>query len=184
MAFEENSYDRLAELGGSNFEIVNGEPDITGWKVKTADGLKVGRIDDLLFNPASQKVRYIVVNFSGNELHLESDRHVLIPISVADLYSDKDYQKSIVPVSATEHLPRNGAYDPSNDGDVVVLRDVTIAQLNALPLYEKNHLSPDVERAIRQIFDRSVSDESVRHDEHSRVRPHPGAHKPKVAHKK
>src|SRR6201986_5549711 len=31
----------------------------------------------------------------------------------------RSYQKSIVPVSATEHLPRTRAYDPANDGDVV-----------------------------------------------------------------
>ena len=165
MAFEENSYDRLAELGGSDFEIVDGEPDITGWKVKTEDGLKVGRVDDLLFNPASQSVRYIVMNFSGNELHLESARQVLIPIGMVDIYSKKDYRKSVVPVSDTEHLPRNRAYDPSLDGDIVVLKGVTIAQLNALPLYEKHHLSPDIEAAIQNIFEKPERKEDRAHHE-------------------
>ena len=153
MAFEENSYDHLAELGGSKFEIVNGEPNITGWKVKTEDGLKVGKVDDLLFNPASQKVRYMIINFSGNELHLESNRQVVIPIGVADLYSDDEYQRSVISTTSTEHLPRDHHYDPALDGDVVVLPGVTIAQLNSLPLYEKKHLSPAIERAIKKIFE-------------------------------
>ena len=157
MAFEENSYDRLAELGGSKFEIINGEPDITGWKVKTEDGLKVGRVDDLLFNPESQKVKYMIVNFSGNELHVESNRQVLIPINVADLYSEKGYEKSVISTGPTEYISRNNAYNPAKDGDVVVLPGITIAQLNSLPLSEKNHLSPDIERAIRKILERPAA---------------------------
>lgn len=187
MAFEENSYDRLAELGGSKFEIVNDEPNITGWKVKTEDGLKVGIVDDLLFNPASQKVKYMVVNFSGNELHFEKDRQVLVPISVADLYSDKDYAKSIIQVSSTEHLTRKHAYDASQDGNVVVLAGVTIAQLNALPLYEKNHLSPDVERAIQKIFERPERTEMKEHahyENHTRSKPPTDSHRSTTTNKK
>lgn len=170
MAFEENSYDRLAELNGSKYEIINGEPNIVGWKVRTEDGLKVGRVDDLLFNPESQKVKYMIIDFSGNELHLETDRQVLIPINVADLYSEKNYEKSVISTSTTEYISRNNAYNPAKDGDVVVLPGITIAQLNSLPLYEKNHLSPDIERAIRKILERPATaprKESPRHhDEH------------------
>lgn len=187
MAFEENSYDHLAELGGSKFEIVNGEPNITGWKVKTEDGLKVGKVDDLLFNPASQKVRYMVVNFSGNELHLESNRQVLIPIGVADLYSDNEYQRSVISTSSTEHLPRDRSYDPSVDGDVVVLPGVTIAQLNSLPLYEKNHLSPAIERAIKKIFEIPASNErreSVQHQNRERQRSDDDHRRPNPSHRK
>ncbi len=173
MAFEENNYDHLAELGGSKFEIVSGEPNITGWKVKTEDGLKVGKVDDLLFNPASQKVRYMVINFSGNELHLETNRQVVIPIGVADLYSDNDYQRSVISTTKTEHLPGDRNYDPAVDGDVVVLPGVTIAQLNSLPLYEKNHLSPAIEKAIKKIFETPAPTERrepVRHQNQERQR--------------
>jgi hypothetical protein len=186
MAFEENSYDRLAELNGSKFEVIKGEPDITGWKVKTEDGLKVGRVDDLLFNPASQKVKYMIVNFSGNELHVEGDRQVLIPINIADLYSDKDYEKSVISTSSTEYISRNNAYNPAKDGDVVVLPGITIAQLNSLPLYEKNHLSPDIERAIRKILERPAPAERKEPVHHAN--PHKesseNTHKQRQAHKK
>jgi hypothetical protein len=182
MAFEENSYDRLAELGESKFEIVNGEPNITGWKVKTEDGLKVGKVDDLLFNPASQKVRYMIINFSGNELHLESNRQVLIPIGVADLYSDDEYQRSVISTTTTEHLPGNRRYDPALDGDVVVLRGITIAQLNSLPLYEKNHLSPAIERAIKNILETPAPPErkeTAQHQNQERQRSSDNHHRTK-----
>lgn len=185
MAFEENSYDRLAELNGSKFEIINGEPNITGWKVKTEDGLKVGRVDDLLFNPASQKVKYMIVNFSGNELHVEGDRQVLIPINIADLYSDKDYQKGVISTSSTDYISRNNAYNPAKDGDVVVLPGITIAQLNSLPLYEKNHLSPDIELAIRKILERPATAERKEPVHHANQSSESGnTHRPKTSHKK
>jgi hypothetical protein len=160
MAFEENTYNHLEELGGSDFEMVGGEPDIIGWDVKTEEGQKIGEIDDLLFNPQSRKVRYLVVD--SNKLHLDKGRKVLIPIGIADLYSKKErirdderaYDDNRNSHSEEYVVQRKGhnAYDPAYDGNVVILPGVTIAQLNALPLYEKNHLSPQTETAIRKIF--------------------------------
>jgi hypothetical protein len=49
--------------------------------------------------------------------------------------------------------PAHQAYDPAEHGDVVYLPDVTAAQLDELPLYEKNHLSPHTEMAIRKILE-------------------------------
>ena len=51
-----------------------------------------------------------------------------------------------------DRFPRVAA-DPADDGNVVYLHDVSAAQLDALPLYEKNHLSRHVEIAIRKIFE-------------------------------
>jgi hypothetical protein len=142
--------------------MVGGEPDIIGWDVKTEDGQKIGEIDDLLFNPQSRKVRYLVVDMDSNKLHLDKGRKVLIPIGIADLYSKKervrDDERAYEDDRDLHHkeyvVQRKGhnAYDPAYDGNVVILPGVTIAQLNALPLYEKNHLSPQTETAIRKIF--------------------------------
>lgn len=53
-----NEYRRLEELGGSDYEIVDGEPHIKGWNIKDSLGAKLGKVHELLFNPASRKVRY------------------------------------------------------------------------------------------------------------------------------
>jgi len=44
-----------------DFEIADGEPDIRGWDVRSADGTKVGKVEDLLIDTAAMKVRYIEV---------------------------------------------------------------------------------------------------------------------------
>jgi sporulation protein YlmC with PRC-barrel domain len=82
-------YDHLQELGGSNYEIVDGEPNIKGWKVRNHEGRKIGKVDELLFDPVSQKVRYLVVDLDANELGLDDDRKVLVPIGVAAIYDKK-----------------------------------------------------------------------------------------------
>ncbi len=53
MAFEENEYrsNHLEELSGSDYEIVDGEPDINGWDVIDHNGQKIGEVDELLFDP-------------------------------------------------------------------------------------------------------------------------------------
>jgi len=75
MALNESNTEgsRLEELGGSNYEIVDGEQNIKGWEVKNEKGVKIGEVDELLFNPASRSVRYLVVDLDDNELELEND---------------------------------------------------------------------------------------------------------------
>jgi PRC-barrel domain len=152
MAFEDITYEHLEELSRSDFEIVNGEPNIIGWDVKNGQGQKIGEVDNLLFNPQSRKVRYLVLNMDSNKLHLDKGRKVLVPIGIADLYRKSDKKD--------DRDDRRNAYDPAYDGDIVVLKGVSIAQLNALPLYEKGHLSHHIEIAIKNIFDKRGSDGS------------------------
>ena len=84
-----NNYNNLEELGGSHFEIVDGQPDIKGWDVKNEQGKKIGEVDELLFDPSSRKVRYLIVDIDDNDLDLDDDKKVLIPIGVAELYTSK-----------------------------------------------------------------------------------------------
>ena len=90
MAFDEQKNYHLQELGDSDFEIKNGEPNIKGWGVKNEDGLLIGNVDDLLFDPQSRKVRYLVIDIADNELDLEADKKILVPIGIARLYSQDD----------------------------------------------------------------------------------------------
>jgi stress response protein YsnF len=127
MALDDNTteYNRLEELGGSDYEVVDGQPNIKGWDVKNAQGQSIGDVEELLFNPASRKVRYMIVDTDANDLSLEA-RKVLIPIGVAELHE--------------------------NDDDVIV-PNITVEQLNNLPTYDGSQLSADTERSIVNTFE-------------------------------
>lgn len=130
MASEEklNDYNYLEELSESDYEIADGQPDIQGWDVFDSAGAKIGEVDDVLFNPQSRKVRYIVLDMENNDHDLE-DGHVLIPIGVAELHE--------------------------ND-DTVLIPEITTAQITALPLYERGReITPDTEAEIRRVFVRT-----------------------------
>lgn len=127
MAYTENTNDanRLVELSGSDFEIADGQPNIKGWGVYDIQHKKVGDVYDLLFNPPSRRVRYIIVDLKSNEFNL-ADRRVAIPIGVAELHKHNDE---------------------------VLLPEVTAVHLTSLPAYEKGHpLTHDRELAIRNAF--------------------------------
>lgn len=119
-----NDRNRLQELGGSDFQIAEGEPNIKGWTVKDPQGNTIGEVEELLFDPQTRKVRYIVLDLEGNYFDLDP-RHVLIPIGVAEL-QDSD--------------------------DDVILPNITADQLQALPVYEKGSLTRDTEMSVRNVF--------------------------------
>ncbi|HKG67740.1 MAG TPA: PRC and DUF2382 domain-containing protein [Segetibacter sp.] len=120
----ENKNKRLQELGGSDFEIADGQHDIRGWDVKDANGKKIGEVDELIFDIQTRKVRYIVLDMDDNDFDLD-DREVLVPIGIAQLH-DK--------------------------GDDVILPGVTAEHLRLLPEYEEGNISADVENKIRNAF--------------------------------
>lgn len=120
----ENKNKRLQELGGSDYQIAEGQPDIRGWDVKDANGKKMGEVDELIFDGQSLKVRYIVLDLDDNDFDLE-DRDVLVPIGIAQLH-DK--------------------------GDDVILPGVTAEQLRSLPEYEDGNIDSDAENRIRSVF--------------------------------
>ena len=117
----------LEELGNSDYEIKDGEPDIIGWDVRNNGGGKLGEVDELIFDPQARKVRYIVLNMEGNELGLEDERRVLLPIGLANLHTDKD--EVVVPL-------------------------ITESQLAQLPPYESCPvLTPELEMDIRNTLE-------------------------------
>lgn len=122
---DSNNTARLKELGNSNFEIVDGEPNIKGWDVKDASGKQFGEVDELIFNEETYKVLYLVVDLDDNDFDLEEDKKVLVPIGLAELH-EKD--------------------------DEVILPGITAAQLSALPAYEKGNITSQTEYAISTVF--------------------------------
>ena len=164
-----NEDNRLEELGGSDFEIVDNEPNIKGWTINNAVGEKIGEVDELLFNPKSRRVRYLVVDLDDNAIGIRDDRKVLVPIGLAELHGRKvdDQSQQIAQdgIESAEHtILDNGEladdsradYNPREDGNVVVIPNVTGEQLEALPVYEKDGVTPRIESSIRSILDGSA----------------------------
>ena len=114
----------LKELHGSGFEVAHDEPDIRGWKIVNMENIEIGKVDDLLFDVDSRKVRYLAIKLNGKPLNLIS-RDLLIPIGLTELDRRDDF---------------------------VLLPDVTAGQLAALPEYKKGKVTVEMERAIRTVF--------------------------------
>ena len=79
---------RLAKL--DDYRIADGEPDIRGWDVITADGWKLGEVDDLVVDLRAMRVRYIVVKISKDLLIADADRRVFLPLGTARLDDERD----------------------------------------------------------------------------------------------
>lgn len=114
----------LKELHSSGFEMKDGEPDIRGWKVKNDQNQVIGKVDELLFDTQSLRVRYLILDLNGKPLNLVS-RDVIIPIGLVALDETDDF---------------------------VLLPEVTVGHLAALPEYKKGNLTIDTERAVRRAF--------------------------------
>jgi len=168
---EEKNHDHLIELGGSDYEIVDGEPDIRGWKVKNEAGQLIGKVDDLLFDPDSQQVRYLIIDLNDAEFVIDEDKKILAPIGLASLYDGKRLQASneepnvappVEPINhsvlftvdeiPTEEPATDYLYNPVDDGEVVVI-SVTEDQLIRLPDYQKDAVDPEMELSVRHVFE-------------------------------
>lgn len=121
---------RLQELDRSDFEIVDKQPDIRGWDVKNTAGKVIGEVEELIIDAKQKKVRYMVIDLDDNELDLDDDRKVLLPIGLAELDEKED--------------------------DVIV-PSVDLQQLRSLPAYDKDHLDDKVERQICSVLGRQGS---------------------------
>ncbi len=170
MALEENKYTHLVELGGSDYEIIDGEPDIRDWDVKNNFGLKIGEVDELLFDPQTSKVRYIVIDINNSKLDIEQKK-IIVPIGAASLYDDGRIQgrdndnilnrrsgslnNDEMVVEGDSQLPLQEyekTYNPNDDGKVVVI-PINKEHILLLPAYHRQNVSPETELSVRQVFD-------------------------------
>ncbi|NTE02056.1 PRC-barrel domain containing protein [Agrobacterium tumefaciens] len=123
---EENkiTYSNLLELSTSDYRLTEGEQDIKGWKIKNESGSTIGEVNDLLFDPEQNAVRYIVVTLEniGNEL---DEKLILIPIGLGNLYDQEN---------------------------AVIVPDFHADQLHAMPLYIKDEVTHEMEDTIRDVI--------------------------------
>ncbi len=114
----------LKELRASGYEMAKGEPDIRGWKVINSLNQEIGKVQEVLFDIKSRKIRYLIVYINGKPINLLS-RDVIIPVGLAEL-DEKE--------------------------NLVFLPDVTVGHLASLPEYKKGEITYQTERLIRDVF--------------------------------
>ena len=73
---------RLSETNGA---VADGHADTRGWEVHTADGTLAGTVEDLLVDPGSMAVHFILVQVVKELAPNESMRTLRVPIGHADL---------------------------------------------------------------------------------------------------
>jgi len=132
-----NEYSQLIKLSGSNYEMAEGEPDVKGWAIRDNLGAKLGKVEELLFNPASQKVRYLIAHLEERVFGVEN-RKTLIPVGLAELHESDDD---------------------------VYLPDITIEQLASSPYYQGDPVSYAYESSVRDAFQTRNFDDAEVYDE-------------------
>ena len=120
---------RLEELKG--FQVAEGDRDIRGWTVKTADGKKIGKVEELIVDPAERRVRYMEIKADHKVLGVDDDRHILVPIGTARL---RDDGKDVV----IERLPARG--------------------LAGAPVYKRGKISREYETSLREYYGAAAAD--------------------------
>lgn len=96
-------------------EVADGDPDVRGWSVVSADGKRIGEVDQLLVDTDAMMVRYLDVEMTDG-----ARRHTLLPIGYAKL--DRHTQTvrattlhaaecAAVPPYGREPLTRQGAME-------------------------------------------------------------------------
>jgi uncharacterized protein (TIGR02271 family) len=90
MTDRQMSNQSLVRLSDADYEVAPGEPDVRGWEVCLGNDRKIGEVDDLIIDPSAGKVRYLDVDLDRDALNLENDRHVLVPISGAQLDTEEE----------------------------------------------------------------------------------------------
>src|SRR5262245_36361526 len=60
----------LLLLARSDYGVARSEPDMLGFRLIDADGSTIGRVEDLVFDPAAEQVRYVVVRLGDGTRRL------------------------------------------------------------------------------------------------------------------
>jgi uncharacterized protein (TIGR02271 family) len=101
--------DRVGPLSDLNdFKVASDDPDVRGWDVISADGRRIGEVEDLIVDTSAMKVRYLDVELDDDFRAESRDSHrILIPIGQAQLHQDEDHVH-VNAVSSTDvgTLPR------------------------------------------------------------------------------
>jgi hypothetical protein len=104
-----------------DFKLPEGDPDPRGWDVRTADGQKLGKVEDLMVDTGTGRVRYLEVAVDKDVVKAGGREYALVPVGSARLDDDRD--------------------------DVVV--SLSVADLTGIPAYERGNVSREYEQSLR-----------------------------------
>jgi len=91
---ERGEFSSLNDL--RDYEVADGEPDPRGWDVFANDGVRVGRIEDLLVDTDQMRVRAIECHIDNQALNLpQGEDRLYIPIRSVSL--DESAHRAVVP---------------------------------------------------------------------------------------
>lgn len=110
----------LKEL--KKFKVADGDADVRGWRVVSSDGVKVGKVTELIVDRNAMKVRYLDVHLNRDIFDREVDRHILVPVGIARVMPDVER---------------------------VGLDNTTVSELLRLPPYAPGPITRDYERSLR-----------------------------------
>ena len=117
---------QLARLGDlDDYKVADGDPDLRGWEVKTPDGQKLGKVEELIADPSTMKVRYMEVKVDSKATTGRDAQFALVPIGTARLNEDKD--------------------------DVIISRLPT-GGFSSMPAYSRDRLDRDYESSLRGAY--------------------------------
>ena len=112
----------LSEL--KDFKVSEGYKDIRGWRVDSADGKEVGKVNDLLVDLDGMRTRYLDVRLHSSIAATHGDRDVIIPIGSARI---------------------------ADEGDLVIV-PLTAERVSLLPVYDHGMLTRVHEAEVRRHF--------------------------------
>ncbi|HEY0056179.1 MAG TPA: PRC-barrel domain-containing protein [Pedobacter sp.] len=113
---------RLEELDSDDISLIDAEYDLRNFDVLDGHEDKVGKVVELLYDIQSKKLRYLVVELSGDDREV---RKILAPIGTAELHESEEY---------------------------LVIPALNKDLLNALPDYEPGAVNPGVENIVRLAY--------------------------------
>lgn len=117
---------RLVHLSESDrYDILDNEPDVRGWTVRTQDGRRVGKVEDLLVDTGAGRIRYLEVELASEPKDETGRQYALIPVGAARLDEEDD--------------------------DIVV--NERAAHRAGMPAYDRKQFSRDYERSLRAYYE-------------------------------
>lgn len=152
---------QLAHLSDlDDMRIVEGESDIRGWSVRGTDGETVGKVEDLLVDTASMKVRYIEVRLEkaiAKEIGRTAD---LTSAPISEMAADarglpQDDRRSDDQAGRYVLIPI-GVVRLDDDADDVLL-DAQASQMVGIPAYDRKALTREHETDVLSRFNRGDS---------------------------
>lgn len=109
---------RLKDL--NDYRVADGDEDIRGWEVRTPDGRKVGKVEELIIDTSALKARYMEVKVDKDITDAAEDRWAFVPVGTATL---NEKQKQVV----IDRFPTNALFTADERKRQALSREVELS---------------------------------------------------------